>query len=63
MVDEKPIYFSMKMSDGFIALGAEEKKQLAKKMVTETLNARELSKDDLMKLMVTAREKNSIGSQ
>lgn len=52
--DEKPIYFTMKMSDGFIDLGVEEKKQLAKTMIKETRNPRKLSKDDLLKLMATA---------
>jgi hypothetical protein len=63
IADEKPIYFTMKMSDEFIDLSIEEKKLLARTMIKETCNPRKLSKDDLRKLMITAKSKNSLESQ
>ena len=61
--DEKPIYFTMKMSEEFINLGVDDKKRLAKKMIKETVNPRKLSKDDLKQLMVTAKNKTGMVPQ
>jgi len=57
--EEKPIYFAMKMTDGFIDLPVDEKKHLVKKMITETRDSRKLSRDDLRNLMVKAKRNNN----